>query len=359
MLPRDRFILFGDIADHSYDMNIVRLVNESSGLGLRFENPDYRDWPDNEPGYGLSEKSLAGIAGKHALFFSCPIRYELEAQLEFMTAAFKRQYGVASTTVVMRFLRFRRQDHNDIPYEVECLRLFLRKLAVHCGVDRLIVLEPHNIARTQECCDEFGLKLYACDPTRLFADAIRGFVETERRDNIRIYAPDFGSVGRALALARETGTAVVATPKERLTGDTIDAKDSFAENDFLERIRVAYGDAVSVSCSLADIREKHVIMREDELETGGTSCTTAFMMRRAGAKSVHLAVTHPVCTSGWKDKLVPRRNPKPFDNIWFGDARPRGDGIGDYKERTGGKITTVNLAPCLAETLIKVLEEIT
>ena len=355
MLVKDSFVVYGSTGNHGFDASVLRLVNEVTNLGLTFDHIWYETWPDGEPGFSLADHTR--VEGRHAIIFSCPITYELESELKDLVTACKLQYNAKSVTVVMSYLRYRRQDHEDKFEEITRLRWFVHNLKVW-GADRLVVCEPHSARNTQKYCDDFDLELHICDPTRLFADEMRQLVQTLGAENVKMYSPDFGSVGRAIALAQATGTTVVATPKQRLYGDTVEVEQEFDKEAFLERVCSEYGTDVPVSCDVTDFSELHMFIREDELSTGTTAVLTAEMLRNAGAGSVRLMATHPVCTRGWKMKLFPRNGEAPFDGVWFGNTRPRGEDQTSYKGSTGGRIKTVDIAPAVAETLVNVLNQI-
>lgn len=354
MLNEDSFVVYGGTGHHGLDQSVLELVNNVVNLRLEFKHIWHQTWPDGEPGFVLEDYTQ--IKGRHVIIFTCPINYELEIELEQMIGACKLQCKAKSVTVVMSFIRYRRQDRSEKNEEITRLRLFIYKLKA-MGADKLIVCEPHSVKNTKKYCKEFNLELRICDPTPLIAEAIKPVIQTIGIEKVRIYSPDFGSVGRAIALAEATETDVIATPKERLFGD--DVSISAEKNGFLKSIKKEYGDKVPVSCDIRDLNGLHMFMREDELSTGGTGVKTAVMLRKAGASGVHLIVTIPVCTYGWKMKLFPQNEKQqPFENIWFGNLRPRGEGVSSYKESTGGHINTVDIAPALAKTLAEVLEEI-
>ena len=350
-MPAERFVVYGGTGNHSFDQDVLSLTNAVSGLGLKFGHISHSRWPDGEAGFKLEKPGK--IAGRHVVVFSCPITDKLELQLRDIVIACKQQYLAASVTVVISFLRYRRQDHSDKPEEITRLRWFLRELR-HWGADRLIVCEPHNVAQTQHFCDEFGLQLSVTNPTRLFTAKIADIIRVWGQDKIAVYSPDLGSVGRAMDLASSISAPVVATPKRRIN-DRLEEVDG---SEFLELVVQMFGDKVSVSCDLSVLSGTHVFMREDELSSGRTAVTRAVRLRQNGAASVRLVVTHPVCSPGWKIALFPDGEDQPFEGIWFGNTRPRGIDETDYEGSTDGRVTTVNMAPAMAETLIQVLEGI-
>lgn len=352
MLTGDRFIVYGGTAHHGFDAEVLRLINSVTGLGLEFSHCWYNIWPDGEPGFRLEDP--ATVSGRHALVFACPITDKYENNLKDLITACKRQYGAASVTAILSFMRYRRQDRSEHEHEITRLRWFISDLK-HWGADRFVVCEPHSVENTRRYCQESGLELHISDPTRLFADTVNPVIQTlGGADRVSIYSPDMGSVGRAISLAKAIGARVLATPKRRVNG-RIEMVNS---NDFIELVRARCRSDVPISCDLDSIRGSHIFMREDEIDSGTSAATTAKRLREAGAESVSFIATHPVCSRGWKMKLFPYREDAPFKMIWLGNTRPRGDGETEYEGSTGSKIIKVDMAPVIAEILIKVLAEI-
>lgn len=352
MLGADRFLVYGSTAYHELDAEVLALVNQVTGLNLAFAKVWHHFWPDEEPGFRFADHEP--IKGRHVIIFACPITNKYELELRDLVTACKQQYGARSVTVVFSFMRYRRQDRSELHHEITRLRWFLSDLK-HWGTDHLVVCEPHSVKHTQKYCDEFGLKLYVCDPTMLFFQAIRGVVQTlGGPERVRIYSPDFGSVSRAIALAKPIDTKVIATPKRRVNGRIISLEDS----DFLRIVQEEFGSDAPVSCDVKNLNGFHVIIREDELDSAGTAVTTAHRLRQNNAASVRLVVTHGVCSRGWKMRMFPYGEPQPFDGIWMGNTRPRGTYETQYEGSTGGKVTDIDLAPVIAETLISVLRQL-
>jgi len=355
MLNRDRFVVYGGTGNHSLDADVLRLVNNVTNLGLEFSHSWHNTWPDGEPGFRLEIPEA--IAGRHAIIFSCPITPKLVGELKDLVTACKHQYGAKSVIVVLSFLCFRRQDREEVTHEITRLRWFMRDLR-HWGVDTLVVIEPHSVQHTNRYAKEFGLRLYVSDPTRLFAHAIRDVVQTlGGATKVRIYSPDFGSVGRSLTLARflSQDQEVLATPKRRINTRI----EIVSSADFLELVRSQFGADVPVSCDVSDLRGLHLFMREDEIDSGTTAVSTArFLCRESGAASVSFIATHPVCSRGWKMRLFPFGEEPPFRAIWLGNTRPRGDGETEYEGSTGNRINHVDMAPAIAETLVEVLNNL-
>lgn len=350
MLPTDRFVVYGGTGWHDLDAHVLALVNHLTHLRLTFSHSWHSVWPDGEPGFRLETPER--VCGRHVLIFSCPVTGKLENELKDLITGSKHQYGARSVTVILSFLRFRRQDHPEFAHEITRLRWFIRDLK-HWGADCLLVCEPHSVRHTKGYCDEFGLGLHVADPTRLFAEAIAPLVRASGGpEKARVYSPDFGSVGRALALAKLLGVSVIATAKKRVNMRV----EVVTPEDFMKAVEEEYGPNQPISCDLRDTCGRHLFMREDEIDSGGTSTTTARLLKEKSAAGVHFVATHPVCSRGWKIRLFPFGEEPPFQTVWIGNTRPRGDGETEYEGSTAGRVTKVDIAPAIAETLAKVLE---
>ncbi len=343
-------MVFRGLDDHQYefDKRTLELINDVLRLNLGFSHILSQPWPDDEVGHFPIE--YADIRGKHVIMFACPTSDKLELEMQHMIAAYKKQFKAKTLTLGMSFLRYRRQDRADKVHEITRLRWFISTLKFF-GVDHLVLCEPHSVVNTLKFCREFDLRVTIADPTALFAEEMKPLLQTIGRENVVVYAPDFGSVGRAIALARATGTSVVALPKKRTYGDEVEMGFKFDAGKFLYQIHSVYGTDVPVSCAIVDVADKYAVIREDEISTGSTAIATSYRLRAAGAAGAYFVVTHPVCTAGWSTKLALHTDHPPFDKVWFGNTRPRGQ-EGGHRESSGGKIHKVDLAPVFAQAMV-------
>ena len=351
-----KFVVFRGLDDQQYefDKRVLELINRATQLSLGFAHILSLRYADGELGH--RPEAYQDIRDKHVIIFACPTTDRLLLETQDMITACKQQYGARSLTLGMSFLRYRRQDRADKVHEINRLRWFIRDLK-HWGVDHLVLCEPHSIIHTKKFCREFKLSVTIADPTELFAEAMSSLLQTIGRSNFLVYAPDFGSVGRAMAFAQMTGTSVVALPKKRLYGDEVDTGIAFDAKEFLQKVKKIYGTVVPVSCNIADVSGRDVIIREDEIGTGTTAISTSYKLRAAGAHGTHFIATHAVCTAEWSAKLQLYSPNPPFDTVWFGDTRPRGE-EGGYRESTGGRIAKVGIAPVFARALMSAMKKV-
>ncbi len=353
MLDSNKFVVYGGTGHHKFDKKVLKLVNEVTGLRLKFSLLSHSDWPDSEPDINPDDPSE--ITGKNVIFFTCPVNNDLETEMKDILNGFL-QFGAKTVTLVMYFLRYRRQDNiNDL--EVTRLRWFIRDL-VHWGVSRMIVCDPHSVKNTQAYCDEFGMKLYMADPTDLIANRLTGLIDTLGRANTKVYSPDRGSLPRALALAKTLQLGVLFSQKKRDTSGKVSLLANTEISPEITSLIADYPEVTFLSDDFHEAAGLNIILREDEIDTGSTSVLAARQIRAGGAKSVYFVATHPVCSSKWKRVILPKTGQKPFDGIYFGNTRPRGNITDPFKGSTGGRVIKIKMAPVVARCLIQAISEL-
>jgi len=355
----DEFVVFGCAEHHGFHAGVMDSVNDVAGINLTFAHISYNFWPDGESGSFID--CPEEIEGKHVIIFTTPVNDKLELQLRDLVCACKWQYGAKSVSVVMTFMRYRRQDRPEKNHEITRLRWFLHGLKAW-GVDHLIVCDPHNLKNTQQYCTEAGVELHVCMPTKLFANRVDRTIKTLRTEGAKVvgYAPDFGSIARVLAFAIEINTIVVATPKERLNGDTVNIDAAFDQVEYLAQIHAEFGEDAPITCDQTELEGAHVFMLDDELSTGGTAASVSALARKAGAASVRFIATHPVCSPGWKNvlRIYREAEERPFDQVFLGTTRPRGLDQTTYEGSTGGRVERVDITPTFAHELIKLMADL-
>jgi len=347
MLNQNRFVVYGGTNHHDFDKKVIATLNSKSGLGLEFSHFSHNTHPDGEPASFPEDQAV--IKDHHAIICACPLTHRQENQMfDFLKACY--QFGAKSVTLVLSFMRYRREDRMEKTHEITRLRWFLRELAVW-RVKNLVVCEPHSLPNTRKYCDDFGIRLFVADPTpEVAATLTRFFRENGCLEKPWIYSPDLGSAERALNLAEAMETKVLLTPKKRCPDGKV---EMLAASDLSDSLHEQLDQKIILaSDSLQEFTGRHLVMREDEVATGGTSKTMARHLRQAGVASLHLVATHPVCTPGWKLVLFPPGEDPPFDSVWFGDTRPRGL-ASKYEGSTGAKVNTIEVAPTVARALVQ------
>ncbi len=330
--------------NHRLGAKILKIYSEYLGKECNFSHIDFEEFPDEEPDVKLPKWSE--IKGSTVVFFQSIYKKEYLEELMELIWAMKKQYGAKHVIAVIPFMRFRRQDHEEKMEEICRLKMAIDRLK-HDGVDEIITVSPHS-SKMQQFCDEIGIKMYEIDPSPLFASTVKTYLP----DKPTIYAPDAGSVSRAVKLAKLLDCQVVMSLKERgLNNEAmIKEEDKDEIQKILREFRSKF-DYRDIYYADADhVRGQAIVMTEDEVTTGSTANKTGQRIGKIGAKNLILLAMHAVLVRSWRRKLFDK---KPFDKIIMGDTIPR-----DYEKMTGGLIHDISVAELMAQALYKVVHQI-
>lgn len=305
------------------------------------------------------------IQGKVVVFYQSMYSQELFDEALDLIWACKHQYGAKYIIGVFPFMWNRRQDpimkeedkiekwskKTARPHEIQRLResIYFLKCA---GIDEMLVVSPHSILM-KKFCEDYEVKFNEIDVSVTFASRIQTFVPFEDYGLVKVYAPDAGSIPRAVNLARILHCPVLFNLKQRAINlKTTIVDEEKEEIEKLEKEFRTYYDYEKIFYNISSelVDKKVIIMVEDEVTSGGTSNDTGKLLKQYGAKSILLFVTHPVLASGWISRLF---HDNPYSKIVMTDSIPRG-----YGKSTHGKIVDVSVSGMIASSLFKVLDRL-
>jgi ribose-phosphate pyrophosphokinase len=169
---------------------------------------------------------------------------------------------VKSVTVVMPYFGYARQDRKDKP-RVSIAAKLVANLLSAAGADRLMTCDLHA-GQIQGFFDFPVDHLYG---SAIFIPYIR----TLNLDELIFAAPDVGGLGRARGYAKYFDAEIVVCDKHRKRANEIASMQV-----------------------IGDVEGKNVILVDDMIDTGGTLCKAANIIKEKGAKSVRAICTHPV-----------------------------------------------------------------
>lgn len=193
----------------------------------------------------------------------------------FITLDALRRASAGDITVIIPSLAYSRQDRKAAPREPISARLiadFLEK----AGASRLITFDMH----CEQLQGFYKIPVDNLPGRKLLLPELRKFVTS---DSV-IVSPDIGGVKRANLWAQELDLPLVIVDKRR-----------------------PKHNEVEVTHIIGDIKGKDLIMVDDILDTGGTMISAAKSFENMGAKSVSVAVTHPIFSKGleaWRKAAV-------------------------------------------------------
>ena len=213
---------------------------------------------------------------------------------------------------VIPYFGWARQDRKDRPRVPITARLVANML-VAAGVDRIMTMDLHA-DQIQGFFDQPVDALYA---SGIFVPYIKNL----NIDNLSIAAPDMGGAKRASAYAKHLGTPIIISHKER-----------------------AKANVVGSMTAIGDVEGRNVIIVDDMIDTAGTICMAADMLKQRGAKSVRAVITHPVLSG----KAYDRINASALEEVITTDTIPLKEGEDLHK------FTVLSVAPMFAEVIERV-----
>lgn len=340
-------IYFSGNGNHSLGKKIIGNLNEISGCHVDFSHIMYGKFSDGEPDDKFS--NYEDITGKNIVLYQSMSTERMMVEFVELCWALKHQYDAKNIIGVVPFLRYRRQDHPENKKEINRLRMLL-ELMKYSGLTHLIVGTPHS-GQMAKNCQELGIKFQAAEFTKVLAQTIETFI-IGNNGKIFVYAPDKGSVHRAVALARQLELPVRFSLKERgfdNVAKIVEANEKIIQ-EATKNFRQKYNFNNLEYAKAEDIFDSTILMVEDEISSCNTAKKTGVLLKSLGAKKIILAATHAVCVPGWQRTLL---SDNPFFKIIIGDSIYR-----DYENRTGGQMYDVSIAGTMAAILYGMLMEL-
>ncbi|MCK5147065.1 ribose-phosphate pyrophosphokinase [bacterium] len=165
-------------------------------------------------------------------------------------------------TAVIPYFGYARQDRKDQPRVALSAKL-VANLITTAGADRVLTMDLHS-ASIQGFFDIPVDHLYA---STIFVDHLKKI----KLGNPMVVAPDIGSSKRAGAYAKRMGCELALVDKKRSEAGKI--------------------DQVTL---IGDVMGTDVIIVDDIVDTAGTMCKGAALLKSEGASQIVAACTHPL-----------------------------------------------------------------
>jgi ribose-phosphate pyrophosphokinase len=182
-----------------------------------------------------------------------------------------RRASAKYVTVVMPYFGYARQDRKDKPRVAIAAKLVANLLSA-AGADRLMTCDLH----AGQIQGFFDFPVDHLDGSAIFAP----YLERLNLENLVFAAPDVGGVGRARAFAKIFGADMVVCDKHR------------------KRANEVAGMQV-----IGDVKDANVVIIDDIVDTAGTICRAAAVLKEKGARSVRAICTHPVLSGNAYDNI--------------------------------------------------------
>ena len=228
-----------------------------------------------------------------------------------------RRGSARRVTAVLPYYGYARQDRKSGPRTPISAKL-LANLITKAGADRVLTIDLHA-GQIQGFFDIPTDNLYA-------APVFTSDIENRYTDGkLMIVSPDVGGVVRVRALARRLDADLAIIDKRRP--------------------QAGVSEVMNI---IGDVSDRHCIMVDDIVDSGGTLCNAAKALMDAGALSVDAYVTHGVLSGG----AVSRVASSPLTSLVTTDSIQATEAF-----RVAKNIRQLSVAPLLGEAILRINEE--
>jgi ribose-phosphate pyrophosphokinase len=216
-------------------------------------------------------------------------------------------------TVVMPYFGYARQDRKAAGREAITAKL-VADLLTTAGAHRVVALDLH----APQIMGFFNILVDHLYASPVILDYIRRF----SFEDLVIVSPDVGGVARARSYAKKLNDAPLAIIDKRRSQHNV-------------------AEVLSV---VGDVAGKVAVMVDDMIDTAGTICTGAELLKKEGASAVYACASHAVL-SGPANK---RLDESPIEHVIVTNSIPLDP------SNTSKKIIQVSVAGLLGEAIARI-----
>ena len=228
-----------------------------------------------------------------------------------------RRGSARRITAVLPYYGYARQDRKSGPRTPISAKL-LANLITSAGADRVLTIDLHA-GQIQGFFDIPTDNLFAAP---VFIEDIKARYDGAK---LMIVSPDVGGVVRARSLASRLDADLAIIDKRRP--------------------KAGVSEVMNI---IGDVKDRHCIMVDDIIDSGGTLCNAAAALIKDGALSVDAYVTHGVLSGG----AVSRVASSPLNSLVTTDSIPATEAV-----RVARNIRHISVAPLLGEAIKRINEE--
>ena len=239
-------------------------------------------------------------------------------ELLIMTDALRRA-SAGRITAVIPYFGYARQDRKTKPRDPISAKL-VANLITTAGADRVLTMDLH----ANQIQGFFDIPVDNLLGSPIFVDH---FVKkyADCRDDTMVVSPDVGSVARARAVAQKLSMPLAIVDKRRQKANSSEVMNIIGE-----------------------VKDKHVILLDDMVDTGGSLCHAAkALVEIGGARDVTACASHGVLSG----PAIQRINDSVLDEVIFLNTIPPKTGV------RCDKIKYISVAHLFAEAISHIYME--
>ena len=244
---------------------------------------------------------------------TCAPTSENLMELAFMVDALKRA-SARRITAVIPYFGYARQDRRPRSMRVPISAKVVANMLETVGVERLLTMDLHA-DQIQGYFDIPVDNIYA-------SPVLLSDLRSKNYPNLVVISPDVGGVVRARALAKQLGCDLAIIDKRR-----------------------AAANVSEVMHVIGEIEGRNCVIMDDMIDTAGTLCKAAEVLKERGAASVYAYCTHPVFSGPAVDRIQASQ----IDEVVITNTIPLSDAA-----KACPKIRQLSVAFLFAETIRRI-----
>lgn len=273
------------MSHHSHDMKIYGGIKLYAGTGspeLAQKVADYLGEPlcgrdiIQFPNENLFVKLHTSVRGQDAYIIqttSSPVHRNLMELLIMVQTL--RLDSAARITVVVPYFAYGRSDKKDQPRVPITARLVADMMEV-AGADRYVLIEPH----AGQVQGFFSIPGDVLTAFHMIADHLKS-IKAQLHDPV-VVTVDLGFAKKGRNVAAEIDAPIAFVEKRRVAND-------------------AKAQALTV---IGDVKNRDVILVDDEIDTGGSIAQAVNLVKATGARDVYVICVHPIFSASAAERLA-------------------------------------------------------
>src|SRR5512141_906318 len=245
---------------------------------------------------------------------SSPVHYNLMELLIMIQTV--RLDSAARITAVVPYLCYGRSDKKDQPRVPITARL-VADMIESAGADRYMTLDPH----AGQIQGFFSIPGDVLTTSHMLIEHVKHNLLSSLKDPV-VVAADLGFAKKGRNFAADINTPIAFVEKRRAAND-------------------ANAQALSL---IGDVKNRDVLIVDDEVDTGGSIAQAVHLVKAEGARDVYLIFVHPILSADAAQRLVAL----PVKHIITTDTVPIPASKMQFLE---GKITILSVCELLGEVI--------
>ena len=304
----DRLMVFAGNANTRLAQDVVKQLNISLGRAV------VGKFSDGE----VLVEVMDNVRGKDVFVLqsTCQPTNDNLMELMVMVDALKRS-SAARVSAAIPYFGYARQDRRPRSARVAISAKVVANMLTGAGISRVLTMDLHA-DQIQGFFDMPVDNIYA-------APVLLGDVWKQGYDNLIVVSPDVGGVVRARALAKRLESDLAIIDKRRP--------------------RANVSEVMNV---IGEVEGRTCVIMDDMVDTAGTLCKAAEVLKAEGATKVVAYCTHAVLSGN----AVARIAESAIDELVVTDTIPLREDA-----RACGKIRSLSVAGLLAETILRIFTE--